>query len=73
MLIAVGNEAKKYVEGAKSRGMKNVFHFDTVDDAVTCLSQSVAEGDVVLVKGSRGMHMERVVDALLHMVPVLRF
>jgi len=25
------------------------------------------------VKGSRGMHMERVVDALLHMVPVLRF
>ena len=73
MLIAVGNEAKKYVEGAKSRGMKNVFHFDTVNDAVTCLSQSVAEGDVVLVKGSRGMHMERVVDALLHMVPVLRF
>lgn len=73
MLIAVGNEAKKYVEGAKSRGMKNLFHFDTVDDAVTCLSQSVAEGDVVLVKGSRGMHMERVVDALLHMVPVLRF
>ena len=73
MLIAVGNDAKKFVEGAKSRGMKNVFHFDTVDDAVTCLSQSVAEGDVVLVKGSRGMHMERVVDALLHMVPVLRF
>ena len=73
ILIAVGNDAKKYVEGAKSRGMKNVFHYDSVDDAVDCLSQTVAEGDVVLVKGSRGMHMERVVDALLHMVPVIRF
>jgi UDP-N-acetylmuramoyl-tripeptide--D-alanyl-D-alanine ligase len=73
LLLAVGNDAKKYVEGAKTRGMKNVFHFDSVEDAVTHLSQTVAEGDVVLVKGSRGMHMERVVDALLHMVPVLKF
>ena len=73
LLLAVGNDAKKYVEGAKTRGMKNVFHFDSVEDAVAHLSQTVAEGDVVLVKGSRGMHMERVVDALLHMVPVLKF
>ncbi|SOD12311.1 UDP-N-acetylmuramoyl-tripeptide--D-alanyl-D-alanine ligase [Fibrobacter sp. UWB16] len=73
LLLAVGKEAKKYVEGAKSRGMKNVFHFDSVDEAVNHLSQTVAEGDVVLVKGSRGMHMEQVVDALLSMVPVIRF
>ena len=73
LLLAFGNDAKKYVEGAKSRGMKNVFHFDSLEDVVCHLSQTVAEGDVVLVKGSRGMHMERVVDALLRMVPVLRF
>ena len=73
LLLAVGKEAKKFVEGAKSRGMKNVFHFDSVDEAVNHLSQTVAEGDVVLVKGSRGMHMEKVVDALLSMVPVIRF
>ena len=72
LLLAVGKEAKKYVEGAKSRGMKNVFHFDSVDEAVNHLSQTVAEGDVVLVKGSRGMHMEQVVEALLHMVPVFK-
>ena len=32
MLLAVGKEAKKYVEGAKARGMKKVFHFNSVAD-----------------------------------------
>lgn len=72
MLLAVGKEAKNYVEGAKSRGMKNVKHFDVVEDVVNFLSETVAEGDVLLVKGSRGMHMEKVVDALLRMVPVFK-
>ncbi|MBQ5465208.1 MAG: UDP-N-acetylmuramoyl-tripeptide--D-alanyl-D-alanine ligase [Fibrobacter sp.] len=72
MLLAVGKESKKYVEGAKSRHMKNVFHFDSVADVVDYLSDTVAEGDILLVKGSRGMHMEQVVDALLHMTPVFK-
>ena len=73
MLLAVGKDAKKYVEGAKSRGMKNVQYFETVPEVVTHLSEVVEEGDILLVKGSRGMHMEQVVEALLHMVPVLKF
>ena len=36
------------------------------------LKEIVAEGDILLVKGSRGMHMEQVVEALLHMVPVFK-
>ena len=52
--------------------MKNVFHFDSVADVVDYLSDTVAEGDILLVKGSRGMHMEQVVDALLHMTPVFK-
>lgn len=72
MLLAVGKDAKNYVDGAKGRGMKNVKHFDAVEEVVSYLSETVAEGDVLLVKGSRGMHMEKVVEALLRMTPVFK-
>ena len=65
LLVTVGEEAKNYVKGAKEKGMACVEHFDTVQDAVVFLSDVVSKGDVLLVKGSRGMKMEQVVDALL--------
>lgn len=40
-------------------------HFTEVEPLVTWLSQRLAPGDVVLVKGSRGMKLERVVAALI--------
>jgi UDP-N-acetylmuramyl pentapeptide synthase len=36
----------------------------TFEDAVALLLKRLAPDDAVLVKGSRGMRMERVVDAL---------
>ena len=72
LLLTVGKDARNYVKGAKAKGMKAVFHFDSVDDIIEFLKGTVAEGDVRLVKGSRGMHMERVVDALVKLTPVVR-
>jgi len=72
-LVAVGKEARHYVEGAKQRGMANVEHFDTVQEAIEFLSDVVGRGDVLLVKGSRGMKMETVVDALVKLAPVSKF
>jgi UDP-N-acetylmuramyl pentapeptide synthase len=37
----------------------------TFEDTVALLLKRLVPGDAVLVKGSRGMRMERVVDALL--------
>ena len=70
LLVAVGKEARHYVEGAKQRGMANVEHFDSVQEAIEFLSDVVSKGDVLLVKGSRGMKMEQVVDALEKLAPV---
>lgn len=64
MLFAVGKSAKFYVDGAKSKGMKNAFYFESIEKLIEKLTETVAEGDVVLIKGSRGMHMEQVVNAL---------
>jgi UDP-N-acetylmuramoyl-tripeptide--D-alanyl-D-alanine ligase len=40
-------------------------HTTTFEDTVALLLRRLAPGDALLVKGSRGMRMERVVDALL--------
>ncbi|MCQ2108274.1 MAG: UDP-N-acetylmuramoyl-tripeptide--D-alanyl-D-alanine ligase [Fibrobacter sp.] len=70
MLLTVGEKAKLYVKGAKSKGMKKAYHFNSVQELIDSLTEVVAEGDVLLIKGSRGMHMEQVVDAMLRLTSV---
>jgi UDP-N-acetylmuramoyl-tripeptide--D-alanyl-D-alanine ligase len=53
------------VESAREAGLGECHHVGTFEDTVALLLKRLAPGDAVLVKGSRGMRMERVVDALL--------
>ncbi|OHX13529.1 UDP-N-acetylmuramoyl-tripeptide--D-alanyl-D-alanine ligase [Chromobacterium sphagni] len=41
-------------------------HFDSIDELLECLDSRLASGTAVLVKGSRFMRMERVVEHLMH-------
>ena len=45
--------------------------FDTSEEAAEALVRFVRPGDLVLVKGSRGVHTEKVVEALKEQYEVL--
>ena len=66
-VIACGPLAKNIAEGAIEGGLSRdmVFHFAGAADAGLFLQERIKSGDVVLVKGSQGMRMERVVKELM--------
>lgn len=61
-LITVGEAAKYIANGALSFGMdKNyIYSFDNNETAADFLSEILEPGDMVLIKGSRGMKMEQI-------------
>jgi len=63
-LIASGVLARNLAKGARIAGMSAVHEAADAPAAAAELLALVAPGDVVLVKGSRGMRLERVVEAL---------
>jgi UDP-N-acetylmuramyl pentapeptide synthase len=63
--IGVGRWAQVAVDAARQAGLAESHHVSTFEDTVALLLKRLAPGDAVLVKGSRGMRMERVVDALV--------
>jgi UDP-N-acetylmuramoyl-tripeptide--D-alanyl-D-alanine ligase len=64
-LIGMGKHARWAVEAARERGVGEAHHTATFEDTVAHLLKRMAPGDLVLIKGSRGMRMERVADALV--------
>jgi UDP-N-acetylmuramoyl-tripeptide--D-alanyl-D-alanine ligase len=66
VLAAVGSFSEDMRRGAEASGMKrsNIYTFSTTEEAIASLNDIVASGDVVLLKGSRRMRMEDIVDFL---------
>jgi UDP-N-acetylmuramoyl-tripeptide--D-alanyl-D-alanine ligase len=66
-LIAVGPLSRWTAEAAVAAGMpaRDVKHCMTADHAVVELSRLVGAGDVIVVKASRGLRLERVAEAVL--------
>ncbi len=64
--MVVGPEALGIVEGARAAGLDaaRIHHVEDVEGALDVLRPRLRDGDTVLVKASRGIGLDRVVDAL---------
>ena len=66
MLIAIGADAEYIKKGAlKGMSAENVRYYKTKNDFLKEIKNIIKSGDVVLVKGSRGMAMEQIVKRIM--------
>jgi UDP-N-acetylmuramoyl-tripeptide--D-alanyl-D-alanine ligase len=68
-LLAMGEQASHLLAGAAEAGMSSEYltQADTHRDLALQTYQLMAAGDWAIVKGSRGMRMEKVVECLMEM------
>ena len=66
-LICVGERSLDIKKGALEMGMSSddIFHFDNADEAKSFIQDRIKEGDLILVKGSQGMRMEKIVKEIM--------
>jgi UDP-N-acetylmuramoyl-tripeptide--D-alanyl-D-alanine ligase len=66
VLFTVGPRAKFIASAAAESGMKkqDIFSFDTADDARLPLQNFLKKGDIVLLKGSHAMQLDKIVEEI---------
>jgi UDP-N-acetylmuramoyl-tripeptide--D-alanyl-D-alanine ligase len=71
VLWGVRGLARDLIEGARGAGMTEgaARFFETTDEAAEAIVKEVRAGDLVLVKGSRGVRTERIVERLRSSFP----
>jgi UDP-N-acetylmuramoyl-tripeptide--D-alanyl-D-alanine ligase len=63
-LFAVGQMAPVTAEAARDAGLNRVIEFADVETAMKAVKQFLKTGDVVLLKASRGVRLERIAEVL---------
>ncbi|HEY4510825.1 MAG TPA: cyanophycin synthetase, partial [Candidatus Paceibacterota bacterium] len=66
IIVTVGPRAKFIAEGARKAGFskKNVLSFDIAEDAQAPVQKLMKKGDLILIKGSRAIGLEKVVEEI---------
>ena len=66
-LVTVGQRSRLTADEALKSGMSSdkISSFDTAEEAAAFLAPLVARGDIVLIKGSQSVRMEKITKALL--------
>jgi len=63
-LVTIGNTSRGTAEAARRAGVPEVHHHPDTNRAAESIVEFLSDGDLIVVKGSRGMRMGRVVRAL---------
>ncbi|MGZ8866715.1 MAG: UDP-N-acetylmuramoyl-tripeptide--D-alanyl-D-alanine ligase [Thermoanaerobaculia bacterium] len=63
-VIGVGRRSQALLDGARESGHKDVHHFDDAQGAGEFVRDFVREGDLVLIKASRGIGLDKIVTML---------
>ena len=64
IVIGVGKRTNALLEAAREAGHANTHHFDDAQSAGEFLKNEIREGDLVLIKGSRGVGLDKIVTML---------
>ncbi|MGN1359002.1 MAG: UDP-N-acetylmuramoyl-tripeptide--D-alanyl-D-alanine ligase [Kiritimatiellia bacterium] len=66
LLVLVGQEAKAIADGAIEAGYpsRQIRTFATAEEAANHLGEWLREGDCLMLKASRGIHLERIIERL---------
>lgn len=66
-LIVVGERSRDIARGAKQAGMKSddIFHFAATAAAGSFIKGRIKIGDIILVKGSQGARLEKIVEQIM--------
>ena len=57
--------AKELIDGANANGLNETKFCENSDEAAEFLANEITSGEFVLVKGSRGVRTEKVIEKLL--------
>lgn len=65
LLLAVGKMASETIKGASMAGTnQQLYCFDSNEEVINNLKAIIKQQDMILIKGSRGMNMENIVESL---------
>ena len=67
IVVGVRGHASELVDAAAKAGVEAVF-YETPNEAAAGVAEIVRSGDIVLVKGSRGVKTEKVVENLRYSI-----
>lgn len=65
VVVAVGPRAKALATAAEAESSGDVYDYPDATSAAEALPKLIKRGDLILIKGSQGIRMERIVKALL--------